>query len=92
MAIDLRTEQILSLKEAAERVPGGRCSATIENWIEIGCFSRANGRVFLESVKLGGRRVTSWEALERFFELIDTREVRDVKDDSEVRGLRPGTA
>jgi hypothetical protein len=60
--IDLATEQLISVADARARLPGTKPGAkigmaTLTRWIRSG---------LLESVKLGGRRFTSIEALQRF--------------------------
>jgi hypothetical protein len=66
--IDLTVESPLSIAEAAARVPSFRPGkkthvATIFRWIQHGVRG-----VKLEAVRLGGRWVTSAEALQRFAE------------------------
>jgi hypothetical protein len=60
--IDLQNERILPLAEAAKSLPNRPHLATIARWGTRGCRN-----VVLETLLLGGRRVTSAEALERFF-------------------------
>lgn len=72
--IDLSSEQVLSLKEAARRLPrqanGKKVHvSTLHRWC-----SRGLKGVRLESLKLGGRLVTSVEALQRFAERCSTAE------------------
>jgi hypothetical protein len=59
---NLLSETLLTLKQAAEQLPVSRCHQTVLFWIRSGCDGRK-----LESVKIGGRRFTSKEALDRFF-------------------------
>lgn len=59
--IDIAHEQLLSMLEAAKRVPGRVHVSTVWRWSLRG----VRGRV-LETVIIGGRRYTSAEALERF--------------------------
>jgi hypothetical protein len=68
--IDLHTETVLSLSQAAKRLPPGRSGkpthpATLTRWIMTGVRG-----VKLEAAKLGGRWVTSAEALQRFAEAL----------------------
>ena len=70
--LDLASETVISIREAANRVPSFRPgkrthTATIFRWIATG----VNG-VRLESARLGGRVVTSVEALQRFSNALDT--------------------
>lgn len=64
--IDLSTETLISLAEAARLRPSGRKGrpthiSTIHRWI-----SHGTAGVRLESIRLGGARFTSREALQRF--------------------------
>jgi hypothetical protein len=64
--IDLRTENLISLVQAARLIPPGRNGkathiSTLMRWINPG----ARG-VRLEAVRLGGRWLTSAAALQRF--------------------------
>ncbi len=66
MAIDLLTEETLTLKDAAKALPRIRPGrkihvSTLYRWI-----SRGVSGVHLESLKLGGTLLTSREALQRF--------------------------
>jgi hypothetical protein len=60
--IDLASEQLISLADARQRLPGTKpgtkiSAATFARWVRAGK---------LESIRLGGRRFTSVEALQRF--------------------------
>ncbi|MDY0169429.1 MAG: DUF1580 domain-containing protein [Thermoguttaceae bacterium] len=65
--IDIETEQVKTLTEAANLIPrrrqGKRCHrATIFRWTRDGLKG-----VKLESIPIGGTRCTSVEAIKRFF-------------------------
>jgi hypothetical protein len=65
--IDPLTETVLSLAEAAKRLPPRRAGKrpnlqTLYRWTVQGCRG-----VVLESVQIGGSRMTSLQALRRFF-------------------------
>ena len=63
MSIDPDIEDIITLGEACRLVPPrGISPATMARWIQRG----VRGSV-LETVIIGGRRLTSREALQRFF-------------------------
>jgi hypothetical protein len=69
--IDLSAEHTLSLTAAAAIVPparGGRKThlSTLLRWIQRGAKSPCGQTVHLEAVRLGGRWITSREALSRF--------------------------
>ena len=66
--IDIESERVISLTEAAEHLPRRRGSkkphvATLYRWA-----SRGLRGVQLESIPIGGTLCTSAEALQRFFE------------------------
>ncbi len=68
--IDLNNETLLSFAQAAQRLPATRGqrvhASTILRWARDGA-RLPSGRVLkLEALKLGGRYITSTEALERF--------------------------
>lgn len=61
--IDIGSEDILTLSEAGRAVPPkGVSPACMARWITTGVRG-----VVLETVRVGGRRLTSKEALARFF-------------------------
>jgi hypothetical protein len=71
--IDLSNESTLSLTQAAELLPPGRGGARptlgcVLRWILKGAKGPAGEFVRLEAVRLGGRWLTSREALQRFAE------------------------
>ena len=61
--VSILDESILTMAEAAKRLPGRPHLSTLWRW-----RTRGIGGVCLETALYGGRRVTSIEALERFFE------------------------
>jgi len=68
MAIDPNSETLVSFAEAAKNLPrrrGGKKPhvSTLYRWTTSGCKG-----VVLESLQCGGTRVTSKEALARFFQ------------------------
>lgn len=58
---ELLQEQMLTLKDACARFPLPVALSTLERFVRNG----SNGNV-LESIKIGGRRMTSAEAVQRF--------------------------
>jgi hypothetical protein len=70
-ATQMMSETLLSLAEAARRLPPGRLgrpvsASTLFRWIVAG-LRVADGRtVRLQAIKIGGRWLTSAEALTRF--------------------------
>ncbi len=63
MSIDFDSENIITLAEACRRVPpDGVSTATMARWIQRGVRG-----VKLETIVIGGRRLTSVESLSRFF-------------------------
>jgi hypothetical protein len=68
--IDLQNEKILSLIQAARMLPPGRRGRPVTlsclfRWVLNG-VKTPSGRVHLEAVRMGGRWITSVEAMERF--------------------------
>jgi hypothetical protein len=71
MSIDLRHETLMGLAQAARRLPSGRSDrpvspSTVFRWVHDGVKLPDGKIVRLEAIRLGGRWLTSVEALERF--------------------------
>jgi hypothetical protein len=71
LPIDLRSEQLLSLPQAARRFPPYRRGrpvnpSTVWRWVFVGVRLPGGRRVRLDAVRLSGRWLTSVEAIERF--------------------------
>jgi hypothetical protein len=71
MAIDLTAENPIPLAVAARLVPPARSGkrthlSTLLRWILAGAMAPDGTRVRLEAVRLGGRWMTSREAIQRF--------------------------
>jgi hypothetical protein len=71
MSIDLRNESTLSLAAAARMLPPGRRGRPVSlscilRWVLDGVRLSSGQVVRLEAVRLGGRWITSVEALGRF--------------------------
>jgi hypothetical protein len=76
--IDLSTESILSLSQAARLLPPSRGDrpATLScllRWVLHGVRAPSGAQVRLEAIRLGGRWVSSREALQRFAEALTPR-------------------
>jgi hypothetical protein len=76
--IDLSTESALSLNQAAGILPAGRGGRPVSlgcilRWVLDGAKAPDGNRVRLEAVRLGGRWVTSREAVQRFAEALTPR-------------------
>ena len=65
--IDISTEDVIPLKEAARITPGRPHVATLFRWA-----SRGVGGFQLEVVRVGGRTCTSREAIQRFCDRLTT--------------------
>jgi hypothetical protein len=70
MSIELRNETLLTLTQAARMLPPSRRGrpvhlSCIYRWILDG-VKTPHGKIRLEAIRLGGRWLTSVEALERF--------------------------
>lgn len=68
--IDISSEKVVSLSEAASLVPrrraGKKCNtATVYRWTTIGLRG-----ITLESIQIGGTKATSVEAMQRFFDAL----------------------
>ena len=76
MPIDIEHEQCLPLSKAARRLPILRGDKpphpmTLYRWATTGLKAKSGRRVMLETELVGGTRVTSVEALSRFFQRLD---------------------
>ncbi len=60
--IDLASESLIGIKEAAKLIPGHPDLSTIYRWFQTG----VRGGIKLETALVGGRRFTSREAVQRF--------------------------
>ena len=61
--VDIFREQLLTLTQATKELPGRPNVATLWRWRTSGCRG-----VRLETVMVGGKRMVSREALQRFVE------------------------
>ena len=59
--IDLSSENVFPVNEAPKHIPGRPSQASVWRWCLYGC-----GGIKLESILMGGRRLTSTEAIQRF--------------------------
>jgi hypothetical protein len=71
--LDLTVERPISLQEAARFLPPGRNSRPVHisallRWITAGARGPGGRRIRLEAIRMGGRWLTSREALQRFGE------------------------
>jgi hypothetical protein len=80
MSIDIETEWLLSLSEAAKELPGRPHISTLHRWRLRGVRG-----VKLDTVLVGGRRFTSREALVRFTDRINSGEAKAVTGHRTVR-------
>jgi hypothetical protein len=76
--ISLAAESMLSLMQAATILPAGRCGRPVTlscllRWVKLGAKAPDGSRVRLDAVRLGGRWVTSREAIQRFAEALTPR-------------------
>jgi hypothetical protein len=72
---DILSESTLSLTQAARRLPPGRGNRPVSlscvlRWVLDGAKAPDGTRIKLEALRLGGRWVTSAEALRRFAEAL----------------------
>jgi hypothetical protein len=78
IVIDLTSESSLSLAQAARLLPPGRGGRPVTlscllRWVLQGVRSPSGDVVRLEAARLGGRWITSREALQRFAEALTPR-------------------
>jgi hypothetical protein len=77
-AATILNENTLSLSQAAKRLPAGRNGAPVSlacvlRWVLDGARAPDGQKVRLEAVRIGGRWITSIEALARFAEALTPR-------------------
>jgi hypothetical protein len=58
-------EELILLKEAARQLAVAR--TTVLNWATFGIKSPTGKRIFLDTIKIGGYRYTSIQAVDRFY-------------------------
>lgn len=99
MSIDLKTERLYSLRHACRHfVPISARSGnslhvgTMHRWIATGIVGRANVRIRLEAVKVGGAGLcTSREAVHRFFEALSRdADIAEGESRAAAHRQRPG--
>ena len=78
MPIDISAETTISLTQACKFLPAGRRGRPIHlscvlRWITNGSRAPDGRRIRLEAVRIGGRWITSREALTRFAEALTPR-------------------
>jgi len=61
MSIDIHSDSLLTISQAAKSLPMRPNVSTVWRWVLQGC-----GGIKLESILIGGRRLTSSEAIQRF--------------------------
>ena len=74
MAINFRVETLNSFAQIAAILPPDRCDrpssgAKVRRWANDG-VTTAKGVVRLETIRVGGRQMTSVEAVQRFFDAV----------------------
>ena len=61
-----KSEELLTLSQAAQRAPGRPSSNCCWRWCRCGVLSRGGERVYLRHVRVGGRVYTSKQWLDEF--------------------------
>jgi len=75
--ISISRETLISRLKAAEQLTV--CYKTVLNWCRRGRYSKYIGRYYLETVRVGGRLLTSMEAVDRFLDkLAEADAKRDI--------------
>ena len=72
--IDIERERVISLAEAARRCPSGQPGKKVHASTVYRWWARGLRGVHLETIRCGGVRCTSVEALQRFFAHLDGAE------------------
>jgi len=85
MPINIENEHCLTLANAAKTLPSVRGKKrphpmTLFRWSSTGLKSKSGRRVKLETELVGGTRITSKEALVRFFERLDDLVYRPIPE------------
>lgn len=93
LMINIHNEELLTLSGAAKRLPHGRAGkpvhvATIHRWASPGGLQG----VRLETIKIGGVRYTSAEALERFIAKCSADDARQEPQSTRQRQRAIATA
>ncbi len=91
--INIHDEELVTLSGAAKRLPHGRAGkpvhvATLHRWASPGGLQG----VRLETIKVGGIRYTSAEALERFIQLCSVDNARQEPQSTRQRKREIATA
>jgi hypothetical protein len=68
MPIDLKKEQLITLAQGARLVPSRRDGKSTHLSTLVGAILKGNAGVKLEALRIGGRWVTSVEAIQRWAE------------------------
>ena len=76
--ISMATEEVLTLTDAAKRLPCRRAGkrphvATLYRWAKRGLQGKQ-----LETIQIGGTMCTSVEALQRFFDRLGAKQVPEI--------------
>ena len=87
MAINPEHEELLTLAEASHVIPTRPDVRTIWRWLERGCRG-----VRLDSIRIGGRRYTSREAIERFLGTLNDERQEDPPATRRTRRIRRAQA
>lgn len=97
MSINISSETTITIAEAAKMLPPGRNGRPVHfsavlRWILQGTKGLDGRRVHLEAVRLGGRWITSHEALQRFADALTPRLDDDAAPRSRTVGQRAKAA
>jgi hypothetical protein len=94
---EILTEEMKSLAEARQMLPRGRNGSlphfsTLVRWITDGAKARDGSTVKLDAIRLGGRWITSKEALIRFMDRLTVDPAHGREADSPATSTRPRTS
>lgn len=69
--IDLRTESLIRLEDVRQHIPSGRRGKQLSKSVPFRWASKGVKGIVLETVKVGGARYTTLDALHRFIQHIN---------------------
>ena len=69
--MDVLNETIQTMREASQIVPGQPDPSTLRRWIRVGCRTRTGRTIYLGGAVVGGRTLTSVEAVKRFLKAMN---------------------
>jgi hypothetical protein len=81
MAIDVKSEQLVALRDVGASLPWEPAGSTLSRW-----HSRGVRGVRLDTVLVGGKRWSSREAIQRFIEAVTAAGASPFSDSNDTGG------